>query len=75
MATVDACDEQALPPALDPQLSPRGEHDQGGRFGDAISPFTGDAACLDVGSIVNDPTDEPFQLPAGFRQRVIARQG
>jgi hypothetical protein len=35
---------------------------------------TGDGACLDQGAITNDPTDEVFQLPAGFAQTVIARQ-
>lgn len=41
---------------------------------DPIVPITGDAACLDEGTITNDPTDEVFQLPAGFTQTVIARQ-
>jgi hypothetical protein len=41
---------------------------------DPIVPLTGDAACLDVGAITNDPTDEVFQLPAGFSQVVIGRQ-
>lgn len=39
-----------------------------------IAPITGDAACLDVGAITNDPTDQPLQLPAGFSQAIIARQ-
>lgn len=39
-----------------------------------IVPITGDAACLDVGAITNDPTDQPLQLPAGFSQTIIARQ-
>lgn len=44
-----------------------------GAFGGppSIVPFTGDAACLDNGQIVNDPTDQPFQLPAGWTQKVI----
>jgi hypothetical protein len=40
-----------------------------------INPIQGDAACLDVGAITNDPTDEVFQLPAGFSQQIIGRQG
>lgn len=37
----------------------------------SIVPFTGDAACLDNGQIIKDPTDEPFQLPAGWTQKII----
>lgn len=40
-----------------------------------IAPITGDGACLDTGSITNDPTDEVFQLPEGFSQEIIGRQG
>ena len=39
-----------------------------------LVPITGDAACLDTGLITNDPTDQVFQLPAGFSQSIIARQ-
>lgn len=44
-----------------------------GAFGGppSIVPVTGDAACLDNGQIVNDPTDQPFQLPAGWTQKVV----
>ncbi len=41
----------------------------------SIVPFTGDAACLDNGQIVNDPTNEPFQLPSGWTQKIITYQG
>ncbi len=37
----------------------------------SIVPVTGDAACLDNGQIVNDPTDQPFQLPAGWTQKIL----
>jgi secreted PhoX family phosphatase len=60
---------------VEPLLS-RG-HDGGwdGSFRfDPIVPITGDAACLDRGMVVQDPTDQPLQLPVGFRQRIIARQ-
>jgi len=74
---VAACDEPvAAPTALEPQLSRIGDDYAFGspfRFA-AITPITGDAACLDVGAIMNDPTDEVFQLPVGYRQRVIGRQ-
>ncbi|MEZ4589292.1 MAG: DUF839 domain-containing protein [Gemmatimonadales bacterium] len=40
-----------------------------------IDPVTGDAACLDQGSITQDPTETPFQLPRGFSQRIIGREG
>jgi hypothetical protein len=36
-----------------------------------IVPLTGDAACLDNGSIIQDPTATPFQLPSGWTQKVI----
>lgn len=40
-----------------------------------IDPITGDAACLDVGAITNDPTDKPFQLPDGWTQKIVTYQG
>jgi hypothetical protein len=39
-----------------------------------IVPIQGDAACLDTGSITNDPTEQVFQLPNGFGQTIIGRQ-
>jgi hypothetical protein len=66
VALVVACDEPPTP--VEPLLS-RGGFDHGGSGFDPITPFTGAAACL-AGA-----ADEPFQLPARFRQRIIARQG
>lgn len=40
-----------------------------------IVPITGDAACLDRGSDITDPTDTPLQLPNGYVQTIIGRQG
>jgi hypothetical protein len=68
VALVAACAESPAP--VEPQFSRSGFDRGGGGFRfDPITPFTGAAACL-AGAV-----DEPFQLPAGFRQRIIARQG
>jgi hypothetical protein len=70
---VVACDEPESPTVLEPQLSL--VHDGSSfRSFDPIVPITGDAACLDEGAITKDPTDDVFQLPNGFRQKVIGRQ-
>jgi hypothetical protein len=67
---VAACDEPST--AVEPLFSRSGSGDGGGRFRfDPITPFTGAAACLDP----SVPASEPLQLPAGYRQRIIARQG
>ncbi len=69
-----ACDSAPTPTAagLTPSLATAAGS---GSFAfNPITPITGDAACLDRGAIVNDPTDEPFQLPNGFMQQIIARQ-
>jgi hypothetical protein len=75
VALVAACEEpRDVPTSVEPQLSLSNQG--GGRPFNfhPITPITGDAACLDVGLITDDPTDEVFQLPDGFKQRVIARQ-
>jgi hypothetical protein len=77
VAITSACDEPQSPTELEPQAS-FSSHGGGGWKGpfrfEPITPITGDAACLDEGLITNDPTDQVFQLPGGFMQRVIARQ-
>ncbi len=62
----------AITPAYSPLYSGLSRYTS---FGfEPIIPSTGDAACLDRGSIVNDPTNEPFELPEGYEQFVIGRQ-
>lgn len=68
VVVLGACAEQVTP--AEPLLSRRGSGHGSSEFRfEPVIPFTGPAACL------SGDISEPFQLPAGFRQRIIARQG
>jgi uncharacterized protein len=75
LALAAACSTTDTPTPLAPSQPSLSSLSGSGTFQFApLSALTGDAACLDVGAITNDPTGQPLQLPAGFTQTIIGRQ-